>query len=345
MTTPQIPDNELERQAALENYDVLSAFSEEEYDNITQIAARIMDVPICVISLVDNERQFFKSKQGIDVQETGRDISFCGHAINYNDIFVVEDALKDERFYDNPLVTGGPEIRFYAGAQLKTENGFNIGTLCAIDSKPRLLSDNDKKLLNVLSKNVMSMFELRLKNKNLNIQIKESLEKNEELSQLLTDKENLILNSLLAQKQETQSNLDIPFDLSSSINIIKNSIYNDLKINNNNILFFSTKMFVEGNKNYMEIIIKNILLCMNDFLKNETFSIKATEIGDKCVINFKNSYLQSWNNTLSKDNSAKIIEIESNIYFEKAMKFSSLSKANLNLENVLQKGLNFEFVF
>ena len=115
------------------------------------MARRVFGVEIALVSLVDENRQWFKSKAGLDASQTGRDISFCGHAILGNELFLIEDTLKDERFHDNPLVTGPPNIRFYAGAPLRYMNGNKLGTLCLIDSQPRTLNDEDMDVLRDLA--------------------------------------------------------------------------------------------------------------------------------------------------------------------------------------------------
>ena len=143
MKEPDKPANEKERLGSLRSLEILDTGAEERFDRITRMAARLFDVPIALISLVDENRQWFKSRVGLDACETGRDISFCGHAILGNETFVIENALQDERFRDNPLVTGAPEIRFYAGVPLRYLNGNKLGTLCIIDRKPRTLSDED----------------------------------------------------------------------------------------------------------------------------------------------------------------------------------------------------------
>lgn len=140
MLKPPIPDNEAERLDALKALDILDTPFEERFDRLTRIAQYVMGVPITLISLVDAERQWFKSRQGLDVSETSRDISFCGHAILQSEVFMVQDATADSRFADNPLVKATPNIRFYAGAPLTLSNGLNVGTLCAIDYQPRLIS-------------------------------------------------------------------------------------------------------------------------------------------------------------------------------------------------------------
>ncbi len=142
MEAPQIPDNEQQRLDTLSSLKVLDTGSEERFDRITRLARRLFDVPIALVSLVDENRQWFKSCYGLDTRETGRDISFCGHAILGDEPFIVEDASKDSRFWDNPLVVGDPNIRFYTGVPLVHEDGMKLGTLCIIDSRPRHL-DSD----------------------------------------------------------------------------------------------------------------------------------------------------------------------------------------------------------
>ena len=137
MKAPKTPDNETERQQALDDSGLLAEGSEERFDRITRLACHTFSVPIALVSLIDRDRQWFKSRQGLDATETPRDISFCGHAIHHSEPLVVEDTLEDERFFDNPLVTSAPDIRFYAGAPLHTETGHRLGTLCLIDRQPR----------------------------------------------------------------------------------------------------------------------------------------------------------------------------------------------------------------
>lgn len=137
MKKPQIPDNEQERLQALISLDILDTDSEPAYDAITELAKVFFQVPIVAISLVESERQWFKSMQGLDVCETSREVSFCGHTILQEKVFVVENALTDDRFCDNPLVANEPNIRFYAGYPIKSPSGFNIGSLCIIDQEPR----------------------------------------------------------------------------------------------------------------------------------------------------------------------------------------------------------------
>lgn len=129
---------------------ILDTSHEERFDRVTRMAKRMFGVEISLVSLVDEDRQWFKSKQGLEASETPRDISFCGHAINEDGLFIVPNAVEDTRFSDNPLVTNAPNIRFYAGYPLKLRQGINLGTLCLIDSKPKHLNEDDKQLLNDL---------------------------------------------------------------------------------------------------------------------------------------------------------------------------------------------------
>lgn len=152
MLAPPKPIDENRRLAALRGAGILDTPPEERFDRITRIAKRLFDVPIALVSLVDEHRQWFKSRQGLDAQETPRDISFCGHAILSSDILVIPDAKDDHRFRDNPLVTGPPGIRFYAGCPLALSNGELIGTLCIIDSEPRTLEGEDHAILRDLAK-------------------------------------------------------------------------------------------------------------------------------------------------------------------------------------------------
>lgn len=147
MIAAPIPPDDAARLQALRALLVLDTPPEERFDRIVRFAAEEFDVPIALVSLVDQDRQWFKAKVGLDACETSRDASFCGHAIVQDAVLVVEDALQDERFADNPLVTGPPHIRFYAGAPLQLPGGQRIGTLCLLDRQPRTLAALDLSIL------------------------------------------------------------------------------------------------------------------------------------------------------------------------------------------------------
>lgn len=150
MQAAPLPDNEPARLAALYELLILDTPPEERFDKIVQFAAGEFDMPIVLVTLVDLDRQWFKARVGTQVCETGRDVSFCAHAILHDEIMVVEDALQDPRFADNPLVTGAPHIRFYAGAPLALPSGLRLGTLCLIDRRPRTLDALDLGILGTL---------------------------------------------------------------------------------------------------------------------------------------------------------------------------------------------------
>lgn len=156
-----IPKNEARRLKVLWQYDVLDTVPEEVFDDLTALAAHICEAPIALISLVDEDRQWFKSKVGLSLRETSRDVSFCAHAIMNQGMLIVPDATKDPRFKSNPMVTGAQKIRFYAGAPLITPDGHALGTLCVLDQKPRQLRPEQKEALLVLAHHVISQLELR----------------------------------------------------------------------------------------------------------------------------------------------------------------------------------------
>lgn len=161
----------------LNSYSVLDSLPEEDYDNLTSIAAQICGTPISLISLVDDHRQWFKSRHGLGAEQTPKEYAFCAHAIlEPSNVFVVNDARQDERFHDNPLVVKDPNVIFYAGVPLVSENGMPLGTLCVIDNTPRELSDGQVNSLKALSQQVMNLLELR-KKKRLLEETNEALEK------------------------------------------------------------------------------------------------------------------------------------------------------------------------
>ncbi len=156
-----VPPDESERQAALETYGVLDTPAQESLDRITRLASQILGMPMALISLVDRDRQWFLSRVGLDACQTGRDVAFCAHAICGNEILEVQDALNDPVFRDNPLVVGEPHIRFYAGVPLRNPDGYNLGTLCVVDQKPRVLTESERQLLRELAGMVMQQLEDR----------------------------------------------------------------------------------------------------------------------------------------------------------------------------------------
>ncbi len=161
MATPMPIKNEGARIAALQRYAILDTEPEQAFDDLVLLASFICNTPIAMISLVDEDRQWFKSKMGISIPETPREIAFCATAIGQSDVFVVPDTLNDERFRNNPLVTSEPKIRFYAGAPLINEEGYALGTICVIDRTPRQLDSGQQAALKALSRQVLAQMEFR----------------------------------------------------------------------------------------------------------------------------------------------------------------------------------------
>jgi len=149
--TPPMPPDENARIQVLRALNILDTPPEERFDRLTRLARRVFSVPISTVTMVDSNRQWFKSCGGVDVRETPREISFCAHAILYDDLLIVENAAKDERFKDNPFVTEHPKIRFYAGCPLVL-HGYRIGTICVIDMKSRAFTEEDRQLLKDLAR-------------------------------------------------------------------------------------------------------------------------------------------------------------------------------------------------
>jgi len=176
-TRAPIPANEAKRLAVLQRYRILDTAYEALFDEIAAVAAKVCGTPMSAVSLVDAERQWFKARVGLKVAETTRDLAFCAHAImDPAHLLVVNDATTDERFAANPLVTGDPNIRFYAGAPLVAPDGSAVGTLCVIDSKPRQLSVGQLDVLRQLAAHVIAIFETKQ-------QLTELAERREILSQ------------------------------------------------------------------------------------------------------------------------------------------------------------------
>ena len=167
MEEARLSDDEPLRLQNLYSYRILDTAPDDAFEEIANLAADICDAPIALVSLVSDTRQWFKVHVGLDVEETARSVSFCAHAILQDDLFIVSDTLKDPRFADNPLVTGPPHIRFYAGAPLHTDEGYNVGTLCIIDLQPRELTPIQRKALSVLRHHVLTLMKIRRQNMEL----------------------------------------------------------------------------------------------------------------------------------------------------------------------------------
>jgi signal transduction histidine kinase len=183
MKLPEIPENEELRFDALKEYSILDTLPEKEYDELTALASFICKTPISLISLIDDKRQWFKSKQGLSANETPKEFAFCAHAINRpEEVFIIPDSRKDERFFDNPLVTDAPYVIFYAGVPLISETGFPLGTLCVFDNTPRELDADQIKALKYLANQVTRLMEKRKQQLKLMMLVKELESKNSNLN-------------------------------------------------------------------------------------------------------------------------------------------------------------------
>ncbi len=198
------PPHEESRIRALQSYSILDTAAEQAYDDLTSLASVVCRTPIAIISLVDEDRQWFKAKIGLDATETSRDFAFCAHAIlTPEDVLVVRDATSDVRFSDNPLVTGDPQIRFYAGAPLVTPSGEALGTICVIDHTPRELDAEQTEALRALSRQVVTQLELRRALADLKTKSAEQLKFQQQLERYQTQIE--ANNALLATEVITDS--------------------------------------------------------------------------------------------------------------------------------------------
>ena len=227
MKVAKLPKDELKRLEALKFYKILDTLPEKSFDDLTFLASEICGTPVALVSLVDESRQWFKSAQGIDATETPRDVAFCAHAILKDEIFEVPDSHKDERFADNPLATGDTNVRFYAGAPLKTPSGHNIGTLCVIDNKPRELSESQRQSLAALSRQVVSLLELRSNQE-------KAMQASQAKTNFLANMSHEIRTPLggVLSFTELLLEMDLPEDALEQIGYIKDSSENLLEIVN-----------------------------------------------------------------------------------------------------------------
>lgn len=192
MKTAPVPSSEPARLEALSAHAVLDTPPEEAFDALTRLAARLCGTPIALVSLVDEARQWFKSRVGLEEPETTREVSFCAHAILQEELFVVPDTHRDERFHDNPLVTGEPRVRFYAATPLKSLSGHTLGTLCVVDHVPRELSAEQAEALHVLGRQVEAQLRLRLRVRELERHEAESRAQRQALARLKRQKDGLL---------------------------------------------------------------------------------------------------------------------------------------------------------
>ncbi|HMW04385.1 MAG TPA: PAS domain S-box protein [Leptospiraceae bacterium] len=319
MRSAEYPSNEKERLKKLIDYSILDTLEEQEYDELTHLASYICKTPIALISLVDKDRQWFKSRVGLNAKETHRDLAFCAHAILDKEIFVVPDSSQDDRFSDNPLFLNDPHVRFYAGAPLLSPEGLPVGTLCVIDHIPRELSSEQLVALKTLSKNVVNLLELRLKMKEQEKQI-----------ELLSESENQLFQA--SYKYESLLNSRSVFILRTDLSgkySFANQYYSDtFQMDPNHILEMDT---------------------FSHILEGDHFKVKETI--QKCIHSPETPFLVSlrqlqpdgnilysdWEYVAIKDKNGKLVEIQC-----LGIDITKPRKAFLDLENSLLKVHNLE---
>ncbi|XCF06692.1 ATP-binding protein [Tamlana crocina] len=318
MITPTDPENENERLENLKSFSILDTLPEEDYDNITKIAAEICNMPIALISLVDDKRQWFKSHHGLEATETPKEYAFCAHAINDpKSVFVVQDARKDERFHDNPLVSGDPEVVFYAGVPLTSENGLPLGTLCVIDHKPNLLSQSQIQSLSALSNQVMKLLELRKNKHLLEEALKDLEEKNEALEKFVYVAAHDLKSPLL------------------SISGLANLLVEEYKVKIDNEGMEMLEMIIHSSENLASLVDGLLQYSKSDSVLNQEKSIiglkeMKTEMLE--LFNFDHSVEMTINSSLSsiKANKTAINQILINLVAN-AIKYNDKELAKIEI--------------
>lgn len=285
MIKAPIGKNEAERLQALLDYKILDTKEDVAFDQLVEMASKICDVPIALVSLIDSDRQWFKANVGLDAKETPRDISFCGHAIHQKDIFIINEASLDERFKGNPLTTGYPHIRFYAGTPLITPEGHAIGTLCVIDQKPRELSEDQKRFLKILSEQVIAQLELK---KSLD-ETKKNIKELQEVTKIvLEQKKELIRSEKLATIGKIAAGVSHEINNPLAIICGKVSLAIDMVEAGQpkeKILPLLTKVDATADR------ISQIVQALNTFSRNNFGALKTTcslnDIIEDCLVSFQ----------------------------------------------------------
>ncbi|TXD60798.1 GAF domain-containing sensor histidine kinase [Polaribacter sp. IC066] len=331
MITANIPENEEERLRVLSTYNILDSLPEEDYDAIAKIASSICNSPIALVSLIDKDRQWFKAKHGLDAKETSRDFAFCAHSIlNPEELFIVNDATKDERFFDNPLTTGSPNVVFYAGAPLNTSEGFPLGTLCVIDNKPRELNQSQKDSLKLLAKQVVTLLELRKKNYELLESNKKATKLNEQLNnfayRLTHDLKSPIsgVNFLVDVLKEDHIKLFKDTEAEEYVNLISNRmIYMSRLVDD--ILEYT-----RVNAEHIVFEEFNVKAILESILSNIDFENKIVLISNDLDINIKSSKIG-------------MVQVFQNL-ISNSRKFSNEDKVNIQVDFKKDK-THFHFIY
>jgi anti-sigma regulatory factor (Ser/Thr protein kinase) len=275
---------ERDRLQALRSYRILDTEPEKAFDDLALLASQICETPIALITLVDAERQWFKSRVGVSAQETSRDIALCSHAIRQRDVFIVQDALKDERFRDNPLVVSDPNIRFYTGAPLITSEGHALGTLCVLDMKPRTLSATQLEALQALRRQVVAQLELRRNLYELERALSERDRAEAARERLIEELQEALdgvkkLSALMPLSTACRLNLVIPADC-AKISTVADGV----------MQIMDEKHFAEGRRVEVDIALREALAnaikhgCKNDPTKSVQCCVALEENGELLIV-------------------------------------------------------------
>lgn len=264
MIPVSLTENEEERIKVLKSYEILDSLPQKDYDDITRLASEICNTPISLISFIDAERQWFKSSYGIDVVDTPKEHAFCVHAIlKPDEVMVVEDATKDERFKNNPLTIGEPRVVFYTGVPLVSEEGYALGTLCVIDNQPKVLSESQISALKALANQVMAQLELRKKVKELDaltLELKKSNEYLERFALMASHDIKSPLSSIMLTAQLLKSKYHQNLDEKG------NQMLDIINSSGHRLLDFLNQM-LEYSKSYKILTQKKDEICGNDLIQ------------------------------------------------------------------------------
>ena len=319
MQSPKLPTNERQRLDILSEYQLLDTLPEEDYDNITSLVATICDAPVSLITMLDKERNFFKSHHGVPFRESPRDISFCGHAIlGDGPIFIIQDARLDERFTDNPLIEGANAI-FYAGVPLVNPEGYALGTLCVFDHKPRILTDSQKNALITLGKQVVNSLELRRQN-----------------LKLQTAKDELTLHNIQLKKFASHVSHDLKSPLANIISLthlLKDDLegkHSDSSLEYLNYLEDSTLIL----KDYIDGILLHYKA--DELLKEEREDIQLSVISEKIshlLLSKDDTLSYSGQDAIKNINKAALTQILINLV-DNALKYNVSEKRLIEIAYV-----------
>lgn len=264
MVQPGLKENEEERLKALDSYEIMDSLTQKDFDDITRLASEICNTPISLISFIDANRQWFKSRHGLETTETPREFAFCAHAIlNPTEVFIVPDATKDDRFRHNPLTTGHPNVVFYTGVPLTNPDGHALGTLCVIDSQPRELTANQITALKALANQVMAQLELRRKVKELNtlaLELKKSNEYLERFALMASHDIKSPLTSIMLTAQLLKSKYHQNLDEKG------NQMLDIINSSGHRLLDFLNQM-LEYSKSYKVLTQNKDEICVNELIQ------------------------------------------------------------------------------